>query len=104
MESITNVYDLVKAQMLLLPDAEAISFKGASISYSMLEKEVESLSNAIIQQAPAEHLIGISTERSISQIVAVLAIHHAGKGYLPLDVSLPITRLQQLITESGLKY
>lgn len=104
MKAITNVYELVKEQMHHSNDADAISFKGESISYSSLEKEVELLARSIVQQAPTEKLIGISTERSISQIIAVLAIHHAGKAYLPLDTSLPITRLQQLIAESGLTY
>ncbi|MBB5637385.1 amino acid adenylation domain-containing protein [Pedobacter cryoconitis] len=85
-------------------DQLAITFQDEFISYSNLDIRADNLSRAILNRAPDEQIIGISTTRGINMIVAILAILKAGKAYLPLDPNYPEVRLSQIINDSNLHF
>ncbi|MCX2479527.1 amino acid adenylation domain-containing protein [Pedobacter sp. MC2016-15] len=97
------IYSLFENTVKDFPAHTAVSFGAEHVSYSSLQEKVQILRDRILRSAAEEELIGLSTSRSIEMIVAVLAVLAAGKAYLPLDPSYPVQRLQQIITDSGIK-
>ncbi|NOY60221.1 MAG: amino acid adenylation domain-containing protein, partial [Calditrichaeota bacterium] len=49
-------------------------------------------------------LVGVSLERSVQAIVAILAVWKAGGAYLPLDPDYPVERLDYILRDAGLRY
>ena len=46
-------------------------------------------------------VVGVALERSLSLVVAVLAVLKAGGAYLPLDPANPEARLRFMVTDAG---
>jgi amino acid adenylation domain-containing protein len=97
------IYSLFEDTVRNFPAHIAVSFGAEHISYQSLQEKVQRLSGRISRSAADEELIGVSTSRSADMIVAVLAVLAAGKAYLPLDPSYPVQRLQQIISDSGIR-
>jgi len=102
-EHLPLIYSLFKNTAEEFPERTAISFGDERVTYQALYEKVQRLSEKIASAAADEDLIGVSTSRSVEMIVAVIAILGAGKAYLPLDPAYPEQRLQQIITDSGIK-
>jgi amino acid adenylation domain-containing protein len=97
------IYSLFQNAAENFPKHIAVSFGNEQLNYESLLAKVQQLSNRLKVSAADEDLIGVSTSRSIDMVVAVLAVLAAGKAYLPLDPAYPVQRLQQMITDSGIK-
>jgi amino acid adenylation domain-containing protein len=85
-------------------EATAVIYGEHSITYKELDERANMLAVALINKAPDEDIIGISTTRSIDMIISLIAIIKAGKAYLPLDPTYPQQRLKQIIIDSAIKY
>lgn len=48
-------------------------------------------------------IVGIMTERSFDMIAGIFGIWKAGGAYLPIDVSYPLKRKQQILNDSGVQ-
>jgi len=81
----------------------AVVFEDQQITYSELNRRAEQLSQAILQKAKDEEIICLSTARSLEMVIGLLAILKAGKSYLPLDSSFPVSRLEQILTSSKVR-
>ncbi len=83
----------------------ALEKEDVSVSYGQALDRVSNLANSILHHTPGqEQFIAISATRSIETILGILAILKAGRAYLPLDSKYPEKRLQQLVTDSGVKF
>ena len=82
----------------------AVVFGEASLTYKQLDDQANRLCRAILYQAPAAGLIGISAARGLDMVVGLLAILKAGKAYLPLDPKYPAPRLARLVASAGLTH
>lgn len=92
-----GVHQLVEHQAERTPDAPAVVFGGATLTYSELNRRANQL---------AHHLIGIGVgpratvavclERSTELVVAVLAVLKVGGVYLPLDPCWPEARRESI--------
>ncbi|UOG76482.1 amino acid adenylation domain-containing protein [Hymenobacter tibetensis] len=98
---VTLVHQLFEHAALTYPDSVAVEYEGQQLTYRQLENKANNLCQALLQYAPQEAVIGISTSRGPEMIVGVLAILKAGKAYLPLDPNYPAQRLRQVIQSSG---
>lgn len=93
-----------EAQAARQPDAIAVQFADQVLSYQMLNERATHLAWVLQRyQVGPETIIGISMERSIALIVAVLGILKAGAAYLPLDSDYPQERLNLLIEDARVK-
>ncbi|HLW33102.1 MAG TPA: AMP-binding protein, partial [Aequorivita sp.] len=81
----------------------AVVFEDQHITYSELNRRAEQLSQAILQKAKDEEIICLSTARSLEMVIGLLAILKAGKSYLPLDASFPVSRLEQILISSKVR-
>ncbi len=100
----TTVLDLFKQSVNHYPGRTAIFDGDKSISFS----ELDLLSDQLCLQLQ-EHdvdsgdLVGLYLQRSIELIVAILAVHKAAAGYVPLEPNIPKLRLNFITKQSGLK-
>jgi amino acid adenylation domain-containing protein len=83
------------------PDAPAVIFDGRTLTYGELDARAESLARHLRRLGIGpEQFAGISLERGIDRIVAVLAVFKAGGAYVPLDPSHPRDRLAWMLEDS----
>jgi amino acid adenylation domain-containing protein len=95
------IHELVEAQVLRTPDAIALVFESASLTYHELNRRANRLAYRLRELGVgAEVIVGIFAERSVEMIVAVLATLKAGGAYLPLDPNYPAERLAFMLGET----
>ena len=99
-----NLFDMVERAFRQFPDQTALVFNEESITYSELEVRVANLVDLIKKKVPKETLIAVSCTRSIQTIVNLMAILSSGKAYLPIDLDVPVERLQKIVTETNLRF
>jgi amino acid adenylation domain-containing protein len=99
-----SVHGLIEAQALLTPDAIAAQFADVSVSYAVLDRRANQMANALRQRISGPNktgqLIGVSVERSLDMLVALLAVLKAGCAYVPLDPLHPAARLRYILDEA----
>ncbi|XWK89437.1 MAG: non-ribosomal peptide synthase/polyketide synthase [Phormidium sp.] len=97
------LHQLFEAQVKLNPDAIAVAFNNQQLTYQELNTKANQLADYLqsIGVKP-ESLVGIYLERSLSMIVALLAVLKAGGAYIPLDPDYPIQRLAYIAEDSQL--
>lgn len=96
-----SLTELFRIQFKCHPDSIAVVLEDQMISY----KELEFLSDALAVELLSNtknrgHLIALLVERSLEMIIGVLAILKSGGIYLPLDVSNPDNRIEQILVDS----
>jgi amino acid adenylation domain-containing protein len=95
------VHHLFEAQAARTPEATALVFKDRRLSYRELNERAEALAGALASLGVGpESLVAISAERSLEQIIALLATLKAGGAYAPLDPSYPDDRLAALLADA----
>jgi surfactin family lipopeptide synthetase A len=98
------LYSLIESQVERTPDALAVEFEGKQLSYRELNERANQLACHLRDLGVGpEVLVGISMERSLDMIVALLGVMKAGGAYVPLDPSYPRERLTFMVQDSELK-
>lgn len=83
-------------------EEKAVVFHQQHLTYGELNRRADQLAHTLLLQTKTQEIIGLSTTRSLEMIVGLLAILKAGKAYLPLDPNFPLSRLEQVISGSGI--
>ncbi|MDC5825306.1 amino acid adenylation domain-containing protein [Vibrio europaeus] len=97
-----SVNALFEAQAQRVPEQTAVIYDGEELSYRELDARANQLAQYLLAQGVrSNQLVGIYMERSIDMLVAMFGILKAGAGYLPLDVTYPLARLQYMLSDSG---
>jgi amino acid adenylation domain-containing protein len=74
------------------------------MSYAQLSEASNRLAHALIARGVAAEVnVGLLADRTSSMVVAILAILKAGGCCVPMDVSSPIERIEQLLRTARLK-
>ncbi|MBW4428107.1 MAG: amino acid adenylation domain-containing protein [Nostoc desertorum CM1-VF14] len=95
------IHQLVEQQAQLTPDAVAVVFENQSLTYAQLNRRANQLAHYLRSiGVETETLIGLSVERSLEMIIALLGILKAGAAYIPLDPEYPDERLRFMISDS----
>ncbi len=80
----------------------ALFADGRTMSYASLNANANQLARYLVAQGIGpDMIVGISAERSMDMIIAMLAILKAGGAYLPLDPAYPAERLAYMLEDSG---
>ncbi|HLL45946.1 MAG TPA: AMP-binding protein, partial [Longimicrobiaceae bacterium] len=96
------IHRLFEEQAGRLPDATAVSFAGAALTYAALDHAANRLANHLRRRAVRpETRVGICLERGTELVVAILAVLKAGGAYVPLDPAYPAERLAFMLADSG---
>nr|WP_225937950.1 non-ribosomal peptide synthetase [Myxococcus sp. RHSTA-1-4] len=96
-----TVHALFSAQAARTPDAVALDFEGQRMTYRQLEARSNQLARRLREAGVRPGVLaGLSSERSLEMVVAMLATLKAGGGYLPLDTSYPRERLAFMVEDA----
>ncbi len=97
-----TVHGLVAARAAQSPDAVAVSFQGASLTYRELEERANALAHHLVSLgAGPDRLVALSVERGLEMVVGLLGIMKSGAAYVPLDPAYPADRLAYMLDDSG---
>ena len=96
------VQELFEEQVRRTPQSVALVFGDEQLKYYELNRRANQLAHYLRTMGVGpEVLVGIYLERSVQQIVALLAILKAGGAYLPLDFTYPKQRLTFMLKDAG---
>lgn len=100
------VHELFEHQVKLTPEAIALKYGHASLTYRVLNQRANQLAHYLISitSAKTENFIGIYLNRSIEMVIAILGVLKAGMAYVPFDPKYPKNRLDYMIADSKIKY
>jgi amino acid adenylation domain-containing protein len=98
----TAIYELFAAQARRTPDAVAMVFGDAALTYAGLAARASRLARRLrrLGVGPDVH-VGVLVERSVDMIVGVLGILQAGGAYVPLDPQYPTPRLAFMLDDTS---
>ncbi|MUM20033.1 amino acid adenylation domain-containing protein [Mycobacterium sp. CBMA271] len=100
-EPVLSIPEVFAQQVNRAPEAVALTFDGRSTSYGELDEAANRLANllAIYGAGPGES-VALLMPRSDDAIVAILAVLKTGASYLPIDPSVPDTRLEFMLSDA----
>jgi amino acid adenylation domain-containing protein len=88
-------------QVLRYPHHVAIKTRNHTFSYSELNRMANRVAHAIIcMRAAANKPVALIAESDAPMIAAILGVLKTGKAYVPLDLSLPQSRIKYIIEDS----
>jgi nonribosomal peptide synthetase protein BlmX len=97
------LHELFEARADATPDAVAVEFEAASLSYGELERRANRLAWELRGRGVGpETRVGVYADRSPELVIALLAVLKAGGAYVPLDPGHPAERLAALGRNAGL--
>jgi amino acid adenylation domain-containing protein len=110
-----GLVELFERQVAERPDAVAVactSARGAEqVSYRELDRRARALARRIVAAAGSHGAepfargttVGLALDRSVEQVVTILAVVRAGGAYVPLDAGYPEERLVFLAEDAGVR-
>ncbi|GGG07044.1 hypothetical protein GCM10010912_59630 [Paenibacillus albidus] len=104
MEEDRSLIETIVDRMSKNADSTALRFNTEKLTYRELDEK--SLYYAAILQTEGikeNDIVGISVKRGLDMILLILAVLRAGACFLPIDLSLPKSRKQYIITNSNMR-
>ena len=96
------VHRLFEQQVERTPDAVAVKFGAAQMTYAELNGRANLLARALVEGGVTPRsLVAICINRSPDTYVGIIGILKAGAAYVPLDPAFPQQRLDFMLTDSG---
>jgi len=96
------VHDLVAEWAARTPDAVALVWNEACLTYRELDARAARLAGALRRRgAGPEMRVAVVMERSLDLVVTLLAVLKAGGVFVPFEPSTPPERLASLLAEAG---
>ena len=87
--------------MELTPDAPALTCENETLSYAELNRRANRVAHQLIACGVGpDTLVGISLDRSLHLVTAILGVLKAGGAYLPIDLSYPAERLVFMLEDA----
>ncbi len=97
------VHQLFEAQAERTPTNTAAMYGGVKLTYQELNRHANSVARKLNERGVGPGtLVGISLERSLEMLVAVLGVLKSGGGYVPLDPHFPQERLRFMAEDAGI--
>ena len=87
------------------PGAEAVVLGGNSLTYRQLDQRASQLASRLqgLGVGP-EVMVGLCLERSLEQVVALLAVLKAGGTLVPIDPDLPRERIEYILADAQMPW
>jgi len=97
-----RLHQLIEAQVERTPDAIAVRFENAELTYRQLNARANQLAHHLRTLGVGPDVrVGICMERSLELVVGLLGILKAGGAYVPLDPAYPHERLSYMLETAG---
>ena len=97
-----TIVEAFAAQVSAAPDAEAVTFEGATVTYRELDAATNRLS-AVLADAgvgPGQR-VALLLPRSTDAVTAMLAVLKTGAAYVPIDPAVPVSRMQFVLGDAA---
>ncbi|WP_162052138.1 non-ribosomal peptide synthetase [Pontibacter pamirensis] len=96
-----TLVELFEEQAAKTPEAIAVAFGEAELTYGELNKRVNQLAHYLQKRGvKQESLVPVCINRSIELVTAQLAILKAGGAYVPIDPSYPQERIRFMLEDT----
>ena len=94
------IHQLFEEQVRTSPDATAVVYEQASLTYDELNRRANRLAHYLrgLGVKP-DARVAICVERGLEMVVALLAVLKAGGAYVPLDPAYPVERLRFMLED-----
>ena len=97
------MHEIFEEQVLRTPDHIAVMCNEQTLTFSELNIRANQLAQYLVQERgviPGQ-LVGVSVERSIEMLVALLAVHKAAGAYVPVDPDYPESRVAYMLADAN---
>lgn len=100
--SLLTVSQAFDACVKQFPERIALDFDGSVLTYHQLNVCIENLACQLLNEGMSEgQVVPILMDRSLDMVIAIYAILRAGGAYLPIDTSMPSSRVEFILQDSG---
>ncbi|MGW6913440.1 condensation domain-containing protein, partial [Kitasatospora sp. NPDC054939] len=97
-----TVHEVFERQVAATPDAVAVVFDGVELTYAEVNERANRLAHHLRSLgAGPEGLVGLSLERGLELLPALIGVLKSGAAYVPLDPSNPLDRLEYILADTG---
>jgi len=94
----TCIHEIIQAQVLSQPDAQAVCTEEGSLSYCELDQVSTRLARYLVTLGVGpEVIVPLCFDKSMWNVISMLGVLKAGAAFVPLDPTAPIARLQTLV-------
>ncbi|MDX1693196.1 MAG: non-ribosomal peptide synthetase [Ketobacteraceae bacterium] len=101
-EAHLGLHQLFERQAESTPESVCVAFRGNLYTYREINARANRLAHYLIASGVHKgEFIGVGLERSVDLIVSILAVLKSGGAYLPLDPTLPPSRLEYMVKDSS---
>jgi len=98
------IHELFAVQAQRTPDAVALVFGEAEMTYQEVDQRANQLAHYLLEQGVSiESLVAISLHRSFEMFIGILGIQKAGAAYVPIDPTTPEERLSFIFSDTQAK-
>ncbi|WP_158624856.1 amino acid adenylation domain-containing protein [Gynurincola endophyticus] len=104
LDNVENIVSKISNVSGKYPQKNALLFNEHAINYSQLEKTSDALSKMLYELGiSAGKVVAVAMCQSPERIIAMLSVLKAGGCYLPVESSLPVARIQNMLEDSDTK-
>lgn len=98
-----GVHQLIAQKAAQQPSLIALKDGNESLTYSELNQQVAIVAGQLFERGIVQgNRVGVSVERGVPMVVAMLAVMTCGAAYVPVDVNFPLSRKQQICEDAQL--
>ncbi|KAK9718411.1 hypothetical protein K7432_005516 [Basidiobolus ranarum] len=96
------LHHLLEKQALLTPNNVVIQYEDTEyVTYEELNKRSNQLAHLLVKHGVRpDSLVPLCMDKSVEQLVAIMAVLKAGGAYVPLDPSTPVERNRFIVNET----
>ncbi len=99
-----TIHELFEAQVERTPDAPALEFDGASLTYRELNRRADCLAKRLRALGVGPEVrVGLLMGRSAEQIVGLLGVLKAGGAYVPVEALTPRERSRYVLADARVR-
>ena len=103
-EELIDFPTLFRRQVQATPDNLAVHFEDQAVNYQQLDELSDGVAQLLLDAGVArQQCVGLSMDRSVNAIAAMLGVMKVGAVFVPLDPELPGNRLDYIIQDSGIQ-
>jgi amino acid adenylation domain-containing protein len=96
------IHQLFESQAARTPDAAAVVFGDASLTYRELDERASRIANHLLGRGVGPEVrVGICLERGLELMPAILGVMKAGGAYVPVDPAHPAERIGYVLEDSA---
>lgn len=96
-----GVHELFEVQAAATPDAIAAEMGELRLTYRELNHRANMLARHLVRQGVGDQRpVAVLMDRSLSCVVALLAVLKSGASYVPIDLGLPARRIEYVLGDS----